>query len=61
MDRQGHKICLFGRKISEFSKESIEDYNQNGDEGYFFETDFQYLEKLCHLHNDFPFCLKEWI
>ena len=25
----------------------------------FIEADIQYHEKLCKLHNDLPFCLKE--
>ena len=29
--------------------------NEESDEGYFFELDVQYLEKLRELHNDLPF------
>ena len=31
------------------------DYNEGSDEGYFFETDAQYLEKLHEPCNDLPF------
>ena len=33
--------------------------NKIEDEGYFFEVDVQYPEKLHHLHNGLPFYLKE--
>ena len=33
----------------------IKNYNEESDEGYFFEVDIQYLEKLHELHNDSPF------
>ena len=29
--------------------------NEENDEGYFFEIDVQYLEKLHELHDDLPF------
>ena len=33
----------------------MENCNEESDEGYFFEVDVQYLEKLHKLHNDLPF------
>ena len=35
-------------------------YNVEIDEGYFFEVDIQYLEKLDELDNDLPFLPKVW-
>ena len=40
---------------SQFNKDFIKNYNEESNEGYFFEVDFQYLEKLHELHNDLPF------
>ena len=40
---------------SEFSKDFIENYNEDSDEGHFLEADVQYLDKLQELHNDLPF------
>ena len=33
----------------------MKNYNKERHEGYFFEVDVQYLEKLHELHNDLPF------
>ena len=33
----------------------MKNYNEERHEGYFFEVDVQYLEKLHELHNDLPF------
>ena len=33
----------------------MENYNEDNDEGYVFEVDVQYPEKLLDLHNDLPF------
>ena len=33
----------------------MKNYNEESDEGYFFEVDVQYLEKLHERHNDLPF------
>ena len=41
--------------ISQFSKDFIEDYNEDSHDGYFLEVDVQYPEKLRDLHNDLPF------
>ena len=35
-------------------------HNVEIDEGYFFEVDIQYLEKLDELDNDLPFLPKVW-
>ena len=40
---------------SQFNKDSIENYNEGSDEGYFLEVNVQYFEKLHELHNDLPF------
>ena len=32
--------------------------NEESDEGYFFEVDHQYIEKLHELHNDLPYLLE---
>ena len=41
--------CLNSTKISKIV------YNEKNDEGYIFEDDVQYAEKLHELHNDLPF------
>ena len=41
---------------SQFNEEDlIKSYNEESDEGYFFEIVVQYPEKLHELHNDLPF------
>ena len=37
---------------SKFSKDFIENYNEDSNEGYFLEVDIQYHENLHNLHND---------
>ena len=39
------------QKLPDFIKK----YNEESDEGYFFEVDVQYLENLHAFHNDLPF------
>ena len=41
----------------QFNKDIIESYHEESDEGFFFETDVHYLEKVHELHNDSPFLL----
>ena len=36
----------------QFAKDSIENYNEESDAGYFFEVGIQYLENLLYLLND---------
>ena len=43
------------KDTSQFNEDFIKNYNEESDEGYFFEVDVQYLEKLHELHNDLPF------
>ena len=38
-----------------FNEYFIKSYNEESDEGYFFEVDVQYPEKIHELHNDLPF------
>ena len=40
------------------NEDVIKNYNEESDEGYFFEVDVQYLEKSYELHNDLPFLLE---
>ena len=42
---------------SQFNENFIKNYSEEGDEGYFFEVDVQYLEKLHELHKDLLFLL----
>ena len=42
------------KDTSQFNEDFIKNYNEESDEGYFFEVDIQYLEKLHELHNDLP-------
>ena len=50
------KLPLDGFKwvenTSEFDKDSIKKDNEDSDEGYFFEVDVIYPEKVHDLHND---------
>ena len=41
--------------VSQFKKYFIENYNEDGDEGYFLEFDVKYPEKLHDFHNDLSF------
>ena len=43
------------KDTSQFNEDSIKNYNEESDEGYFLEVDIQYLEKLHELHTDLPF------
>ena len=40
---------------SQFNEDFIKSYNEDGDEGYFLETDVQCPEEFDKLHNDSPF------
>ena len=42
-------------ETSQFNKDFIKNYNEESDEGYFFEVDVQYLEKLHELQKYLPF------
>ena len=41
-------------ETSHFNGSFIKSYDEESDEGYFFEVDIQYPEKLHELHSDFP-------
>ena len=43
------------KDTSQFNENFIKNYNEESGEGYFFEVDLQYLEKLHELPNDLPF------
>ena len=38
-----------------FNEDSIKNFNEESDEGYFYEVYVQYSEKLHEIHNDLPF------
>ena len=40
------------KDTSQFNEDFIKSYNEESDEGYFFEVDAQYPEKLLELHSD---------
>ena len=42
-------------EVSQYNEDFINNYNEESDEGYFFEVDVQYPEKLRKLHDDLPF------
>ena len=44
--------------ISQSSKDFIENYNEDSDEGYFFEVEAQHPKILHDLYNDLSFLLK---
>ena len=56
------KLPLNGFKwveyTSQFTKDFIENHNEDSDEGYFLQVDVQYLENLHKLLNDLPFLPK---
>ena len=43
------------KDTSQLNGDSIKNYNEESDEGYFLEGNLQYLEKLHKLHNDLLF------
>ena len=43
------------KDTSQFNKDFIKNYNEESEEGYFFEIDVRYPEKLHELHNNLPF------
>ena len=42
------------KDTSQFHEDFIKNYNEKSDEGYFFEVDFQYIEKLHEPRNYLP-------
>ena len=40
---------------SQFSKDFLENYNEDTDEEYFLKVDIRYFEKLHGLHSSLPF------
>ena len=44
---------------SQFSKDFIENYHEDSDEGYFLKVNFQYPEKLNVFHDDLLFSPKK--
>ena len=44
---------MSGLKIySQFNEDFVKNYNEESNEGYFLETDVQYVENIHELHND---------
>ena len=39
----------------QFNEDFIKGYNEESNEGYFFEVDAQYRENVHEIHNDLPF------
>ena len=46
------------KDTSQLHEDFIKNYNEESDEGYFFEAGVQYLEKLDELHSHLPFLLE---
>ena len=49
------EIIEWIKDISQFNEDFIKNCNEESHEGYFLETDVQYLEKLNELHNNLSF------
>ena len=49
------KVVKWVENASQFSKDFIETYNGDSDEGDFLEIEVQHPEKLLDLYNDLPF------
>ena len=43
------------KETSSFIEDSIKNYNEEIDEGYFLEVNVQYRENVYNLHHDLPF------
>ena len=43
------------KKLANFKEDFIENYDENGNIGYFLEVDIDYSKKLFNLHKDLPF------
>ena len=41
--------------ISQFKEDSIKNYDEDSNKGYFLEVDVEYPKKLFNLHSDLPF------
>ena len=55
-----NNLCgwAISQKLSGINEDVTKNYNEESDEGYFFEAGVEYLEKLYELHNDLPFLLE---
>ena len=45
---------------SQFTKDFIDNYNEDSDEGYFLEVYAEYAQNPLNLHNDLPFLPERW-
>ena len=53
--RKSFKEIILSEYFIIFNEYFIKNHSEESDEGYFFDVDVQYLEKLHNLPNDLPF------